>query len=95
MKIQIIDLKTDTLVFSETFEGRKTFEIRYNDRDFKVGDILVLNETVYSGAEMKRGQPLEFTERTCSVKVTHILDGGYGLAKGWVVMSTELMELDK
>lgn len=37
-------LKTWPLCYAAIIEGRKTFEIRRNDRDFKVGDDLVLAE---------------------------------------------------
>jgi len=86
--INIIDLKTDPELFEETFTGRKTFEIRINDRNYQIGDILVLHETMHSGEEMVRGKPLVYTGRVCDVKVTNILNGGYGLSEGWVVMST-------
>jgi len=47
------ELKTDSAVFQAVHEGKKTFEIRKNDRNFKVGDELWLKETVYTGEEMK------------------------------------------
>lgn len=30
--------------FNAVLAGRKTFEFRYNDRDFKVGDLVILRE---------------------------------------------------
>lgn len=80
------ELKTDTDVFNDTWEGRKTFEIRQNDRGYMVDDILMLRETVHSGAQMRRGAPLEYTGRECTVRVTHTLEG-YGLKAGWIIMS--------
>ena len=88
MKARVIQLKTDPQVFTETLAGRKSFEIRFNDRDYKVGDILLLKETRFSGYQMSRGELLVFTGRECFVEVTHVMAGGYGLAEGWVVMST-------
>jgi len=38
------ELKTWPEYFEAIASGAKTFEIRENDRDFKVGDILVLEE---------------------------------------------------
>ena len=84
------DLKTDSAVFQAVKEGKKKFEIRYNDRNFLVGDDLVLRETRYTGEEMRSGAPLEYTGDQRTVKVTHILQGPiYGLAEGWAIMSIE------
>jgi hypothetical protein len=79
-------LKTDPDVFDAVWNGLKTFEIRFNDRDFKVGDWLSLHETKYSGSEMKACAPLDYTGRTMLKQVSHVLSG-YGLADGWVCLS--------
>lgn len=84
----IHELKTDPEVFEETNAGRKVFEIRYDDRNYQVGDELILKETRYPGEEMKQGKPLEYTGRVCAVRVSYILRGPcYGLKEGWVIMS--------
>ena len=55
------ELKTYPKYFQETIEGNKPFEIRKNDRDFQVGDVLILKEwdnIKYSGREIgTRGFP--------------------------------------
>ena len=85
-------LKTDPEVFLETQMGRKRFEVRYNDRNYQVGDQLVLHCTRYTGEEMKAGQPLEYVGKPVEVFITHILHGPiYGLAQGWVIMSIHPM----
>lgn len=38
------DLKCWPYYFNEVLSGNKTFEVRFNDRDFKEGDTLVLHE---------------------------------------------------
>ena len=82
------ELKTDPAVFQAVKEGRKPWEIRKNDRGFKVGDELWLKETTHTGAEIAAGAPLEYTERIMAVQVTYILHGPiYGLAEGWCIMS--------
>jgi len=82
------ELKTDKQVFDEVASGRKTFEIRKDDRGFEVGDFLVLRKTLRTGEEMKQGWPLEYVGPPIYVYVTYILRGPiYGLADGWVIMS--------
>lgn len=74
------DLKTWPEYFNEIFLGHKTFEVRKNDRDFKVGDYLILKEwdqntNSYTGRMMVR-------------KVSYIFKGGeFGVKDGYVVMS--------
>lgn len=81
------DLKTDPDTFQATWDGIKTFEIRFNDRGFKVGDILHLKETVASGEQMRTLiVPLAYTGREIRKTVRHILTG-YGLQPGWVCLS--------
>lgn len=80
------ELKTDPEVFQAVFDGRKTFEIRRNDRDFQVGDALDLRETANTGAGMIAGAPLIYTGRRVTKTVSHVLSG-YGLADDWVCLS--------
>lgn len=58
-------------------KGIKKFELRKNDRGFKVGDKLWLRE-------WERGK---YTERYITTEVTYILYGGkYGLAEGYCIL---------
>lgn len=78
----IHELKTLEKYFEEVFMGRKTFEIRRNDRDFKKGDILILKEW-----DRLRGA---FTGRELSRTVTYVFKGGsFGLEKDFVVMAIQ------
>lgn len=72
--------------FEPVIKGEKTFEIRVNDRGFKKGDYLALNEC-YEGT---------YTDRSCVVYVDYIFfgDGGY-LPVGMVVMSIKPCEIIK
>lgn len=73
------ELKTWPRYFQAIKDGIKNFEIRENDRDFKVGDTLVLKE--YSPTINK------FTGRKVTRQVSCILHGGqFGLAKGYCIM---------
>lgn len=71
------DLKIHGAYYHAVASGRKTFEIRQNDRDYTVGDRLHLKEYdtqlgVYLGGELL-------------VEVTYITD--YGQPEGQVVMA--------
>ena len=70
-------LKTLPQYFEEVVKGNKKAELRLNDRDFKVGDIYELEE--YDGKI--------YTGRSVMVRITHILEGFEGLAKGWCMFS--------
>ena len=59
--------------------GLKTFELRKNDRDFKVGDVLMLIKLDGEGNE---------TDQGTRVKVTYILKDcpQYGLKEGYAIL---------
>lgn len=63
--------------FEKVISDAKTFELRHNDRGFKKGDYLALNE-------FDDGQ---CTGRFCIVYVNYILQDFTGLMPGYVVMS--------
>jgi len=82
------ELKTDPDVFDAVFDGKKTFEIRKNDRNFKVGDTLRLRRTESDGIQMAQGVPLRYTGSEVRCRISHLLKGPiYGLAEGWVILS--------
>lgn len=82
------DLKTDPIVFDAVARGEKKHEIRFNDRAFKVGDILRLHRTKYSADQMRQGFPLVYTGHIEQRTISHI-QAGYGLLPGFVVLSFE------
>ena len=65
--------------------GDKTFEARLNDRDFKVGDVLVLQEW-----------DQVYTREAVTKVVTYILHGGrFGIQEGHVVMGLKDFASDR
>lgn len=73
-------LKIDPYYFELQRQGIKNYEVRYNDRDYSAGDILVLEE--YDVTESG------YTGRQWAVSVDSVLKNLSGLAKGYCVMST-------
>jgi hypothetical protein len=91
-------LKADPDSFEEVYAGRKTFEIRIDDRKYAVGDALFLRETKYSGAEMclNHAKLLEYTGREIARTVSHVMRGPiFGLHAGWVIMSLTVGRQDR
>ena len=72
------ELKTYPKYFQETIEGNKLFEIRKNDRNFQVGDVLLLKEW----------DNIKYTGREVGAMVRYILDDKFiGLAEGYVALA--------
>lgn len=86
-----LELKTDPALFDAVVRGHKTHEIRLNDRNYQVGDVLLLRRTRHTGEEMHGGAPLAYTGQQLRVLVTHVLEG-YGLMPGWVILSVYVMD---
>lgn len=85
------DLKTLPSFYAAIADGSKTFEVRENDRDFAVGDKLVLSEyepSAYGGGS--------YTGREIHCSVAYVLHGGrFGIAPNVVVMGIKEIEQSK
>lgn len=65
--------------FFDVLSGNKTFEIRRNDRDYQVGDLVILQEYdmkghFYSGQEIR-------------VRITYMLENIAGLDSNYCIFS--------
>lgn len=77
-------LKTWPEFFQKMLDGDKTFELRKNDRNFAVGDTLLLREFD------PWPSPAYYTGRELSVRVTYVMrDGHFGLEPGFVCLGIE------
>jgi hypothetical protein len=83
--MKYIHLKTWPEYFWEVKRNKKTFEIRKNDRNYQVGDILILEE--YNPEEQ------QYSGEWCSREVTYILDKQPFVPEGYVVMAIKPIPL--
>lgn len=72
-------LKTWPEWFNLTKEGKKTYELRFNDRNFKEGDILVLKE--YNPTSQ------EYTGNEIRKIIGHSMEDTSYIAPGFILMS--------
>ena len=76
----IHQLKQASIYFDDVISGKKPFEVRKNDRNFKVGDYLGLNELNPEGKE---------TGRSALFRVTYILDDTEYCKEGYVTLGIQ------
>ena len=85
IKNKVHQLKCWEEEFYEIYRGHKLWEWRKNDRDFKTGDILVLEEYIETDKE--------YTGSNIVAKVPYILYGpDFGIPKGYCIMSLEIVK---
>jgi hypothetical protein len=81
------ELKSWPEYFDPLFTGVKTFELRFNDRRFKVGDVLRLREY-----DDRKG---DYTGREISKRIIYMVDGigpgcitpMKGLSRGYAILA--------
>jgi len=77
MSDTVHDLKIQSQYFDRIASGAKKAEMRKNDRDFQLGDLLRLREYAH-----------DYTGREIIVRVTDTLYGPcFGIEDGYVMMS--------
>ena len=82
--MKIHGLKIEKKYFNDVVTERKKFEVRKNDRDYQVNDILSLNE-------YDKNKKI-YTGRHISAKVLYILDDSTFLKEGYVVLSIAIIK---
>lgn len=71
-------LKIHPQFFKDVALNLKKFEIRFNDRNYKEGDILILKEW--------NPETEKYTGNTCVRKINYILADVAGLQEGYVIL---------
>ena len=77
--MKINELKIQPKYFTEVLYKRKNFELRKDDRNYQVGDLITLREYengTYTGREIKN-LPINFILRDCPE---------YGLKEGYCIL---------
>lgn len=74
------DIKCHPLHFLPSAEGRKQFEIRKNDRNYKVGDTVTMHEYEYDHGD-------KWTGRIVSGRIVYLDD--FAQQPGFVVFGVE------
>lgn len=81
MKEMVHDLKTLDRYYDAIEDGRKTFEVRLNDRAFQTGDILRLRKV------NDKGYYVDYTAAWIERRITYILQGGqFGIEPRYCVL---------
>ncbi|MBR0299967.1 MAG: DUF3850 domain-containing protein [Bacteroidales bacterium] len=75
------ELKIRPEYFEAIVKGDKTFEVRYNDRNYQLHDILVLQE--HNGEN--------YTGRIIKEEVTYLLDNPGYCKDGYVIMAIKIV----
>lgn len=85
----IHELKILPIHFTPIKQGDKKAEVRKNDRNFRIGDELLLKEFIPKDYwDPEDPKESEYSGEILHRKITHILNGGkFGIAKGYVVLS--------
>lgn len=80
-------VKCWTEFFGPISDGRKTFDLRIDDRDYQVGDNIIQEEFRHGVGE--------FTGRECRCEITYIGRGRsferFGLAPGYAILAIKLV----
>jgi len=84
--MKIHELKTEEPHFTDVACGIKPFEVRNNDRDFKLGDVLHLKQYNPSLHESRK-----FSGKSVLAKIHYILDDADYCKEGQVILGIEVI----
>lgn len=96
------ELKSWPEFFADILAGKKMFELRRNDRDYRPGDELALREWE-PGDHPDKEATAKYTGRSVRMRVTYVLNGAgvgciaplKGLAIGYCILGIEHINLDE
>ena len=77
---KVHSIKIAPMYYRDIVTGRKTFELRKNDRGYRVGDYL----------ELKEFKGREYTGRVTYAIITYMLEGYTGLEDGYCILGIKI-----
>ena len=83
--MRIHDIKCDEPFYSSVLTGKKSFELRKDDRNYQVGDYLHLQKT-------KDGEVIDVTENLVA-EIIYKLTGYEGLADGYCMLGIRVRDI--
>ncbi len=90
-------LKSWSSNFQAILDGRKTFDIRENDRDYAVGELLLLREWHPEGAWRPNPtfEPGYYTDRSLTTTIVHMEQGRWGMPSHLAVLGLGIIKVPK
>ncbi len=87
MSETVHQLKTWGRYFDAVADGRKTFEVRRNDRAFQTGDVIERARMDNEGRYYSHGSDGHLSRVTLRKRITYLLQGGqFGIEPGYCVL---------
>jgi len=90
--MKIHELKILDKYFNEIMLGNKTAELRFNDRDYEVGDLIYFNELVIDGKLVPNNAD-KIEGYYMMLYITHIISDTSFLQPGYIMISFKVMHL--
>ena len=84
---KVIEIKLQQQFYDDVKTGRKPFELRKNDRDYQVGDILRIREI---NAILALNDEVNYTGREIYAEVTYALTG-WGLHPDYIALGIKVL----
>jgi hypothetical protein len=89
-------LKIEEIYYNRLVDGTKKAEIRFDDKDFQIGDTIKFKK--YWPSSKNRPSEADFDGEymllNTEFKITHVLNFPTGLKDGYVCLSLELIKND-
>ena len=95
--MKIHELKIKEEYYKAIIDGEKTFELRKNDRDYQVGDLIQFNDKLFTPKYYFEGATEKYYPLPCETlfKITYVLKDvpEYGLDKDYCILGIKQVEI--